>query len=90
MPGNERDASAIAEIWCLGWRDGHLGFVPDELVEVRTERLSADDVVYAIQDENEGCSARSECRRDSQLPSVPAVRPIIRSLEQGEDWCWCY
>ena len=35
--GHERDASAIAEIWRLGWRDGHIGFVPDELAEVRTD-----------------------------------------------------
>lgn len=31
------DAETIAEIWRLGWRDGHLGLVPDELVEVRTD-----------------------------------------------------
>ncbi len=31
------DASQVAEIWRLGWQDGHLGFVPQELVEVRTE-----------------------------------------------------
>ena len=31
------DAGDVAEIWQLGWRDGHLGFVPRELVEVRTE-----------------------------------------------------
>jgi GNAT superfamily N-acetyltransferase len=31
------DASDIAEIWHLGWQDGHLGFVPQELVDVRTE-----------------------------------------------------
>jgi ribosomal protein S18 acetylase RimI-like enzyme len=31
------DAEAIAEIWQLGWQDGHLGFVPQELVEARTE-----------------------------------------------------
>jgi ribosomal protein S18 acetylase RimI-like enzyme len=34
---NPEDASDIAEIWSLGWRDGHLGFVPQELVEARTE-----------------------------------------------------
>ena len=46
MPGNPSvllreatpaDADAIAEIWRLGWRDGHLGLVPEELVEARTE-----------------------------------------------------
>jgi GNAT superfamily N-acetyltransferase len=31
------DAPAVAEIWASGWRDGHEGFVPDELVRVRTE-----------------------------------------------------
>jgi GNAT superfamily N-acetyltransferase len=33
----DEDASDIAEIWQLGWRDGHLGFVPQELVDVRRE-----------------------------------------------------
>jgi len=31
------DADDVAEIWRLGWRDGHLGFVPQELIEARTE-----------------------------------------------------
>jgi len=31
------DAGDIAEIWHLGWQDGHLGFVPQDLVDVRTE-----------------------------------------------------
>ena len=31
------DAPAVAAIWFAGWRDGHLGNVPDELVAVRTE-----------------------------------------------------
>ena len=31
------DAAAVAEIWREGWRDGHLGHVPDELVAVRTD-----------------------------------------------------
>ena len=31
------DAGDIAEIWHLGWRDGHLGFVPQALIAVRTE-----------------------------------------------------
>jgi GNAT superfamily N-acetyltransferase len=29
------DAEAIATIWYLGWRDGHLGHVPDSLHEHR-------------------------------------------------------
>jgi GNAT superfamily N-acetyltransferase len=35
--GTGEDARAIAEVWRLGWRDGHLGLVPDELVETRTD-----------------------------------------------------
>jgi GNAT superfamily N-acetyltransferase len=31
------DADAVSEIWHLGWQDGHLGIVPAELVEARTE-----------------------------------------------------
>ncbi len=31
-----QDAGEIAEIWRLGWQDGHLGLVPEELVDVRT------------------------------------------------------
>jgi len=30
------DAGMIARIWHQGWRDGHLGHVPDELVAART------------------------------------------------------
>jgi GNAT superfamily N-acetyltransferase len=40
--GNADDASEIAEIWYRGWRDGHLGFVPQELVEARTEKSFRD------------------------------------------------
>jgi GNAT superfamily N-acetyltransferase len=31
------DAEEVAAIWRLGWRDGHLGLVPDELARVRTD-----------------------------------------------------
>jgi ribosomal protein S18 acetylase RimI-like enzyme len=31
------DMPTIAEIWHLGWRDGHLGFVSQELIKVRHE-----------------------------------------------------
>lgn len=36
-PAEAVDAEVIAEIWHQGWRDGHLGHVPDELVAARTE-----------------------------------------------------
>ena len=33
----DADAEQIAEIWRLGWADAHLGFVPQELVQARTD-----------------------------------------------------
>jgi GNAT superfamily N-acetyltransferase len=35
--GGGDDAAAIAEIWSSGWRDAHVGLVPDALVDVRTD-----------------------------------------------------
>ncbi|WP_410661693.1 GNAT family N-acetyltransferase [Amycolatopsis sp. lyj-112] len=35
-PAVAEDARAVAEIWYHGWRDGHLGNVPDALLRVRT------------------------------------------------------
>jgi GNAT superfamily N-acetyltransferase len=34
-PARPEDAEAIADVWHLGWRDGHLGHVPDSLLEHR-------------------------------------------------------
>lgn len=34
--GRVGDAAAVAEIWAAGWKDGHLGHVPQALVDVRT------------------------------------------------------
>ena len=36
-PARPQDADDVAEIWYLGWQDGHLGLVPEELVDIRTE-----------------------------------------------------
>jgi GNAT superfamily N-acetyltransferase len=36
-PAHPEDAPAVAEIWRTGWRDGHLGHVPDELLAARTD-----------------------------------------------------
>ena len=36
-PATPDDAAAVAAIWRDGWRDGHLGLVPDALVAVRTD-----------------------------------------------------
>lgn len=35
-PATLDDATDVAVIWCAGWRDGHLGGVPEELVAART------------------------------------------------------
>jgi GNAT superfamily N-acetyltransferase len=36
-PARPEDAPAVAEIWRRGWRDAHLGHVPDELLAARTD-----------------------------------------------------
>ena len=36
-PAVPDDAPAVAAIWHAGWRDAHLGNVPDELLAARTE-----------------------------------------------------
>ena len=56
------DAPTIAEIWHLGWRDGHLGHVSQELIEARHEdsfrRRAAkrvnDTTVAVVQDQIAG------------------------------------
>lgn len=32
----DEDAAAVATIWHQGWRDGHLGFVPEGVVSMRS------------------------------------------------------
>jgi GNAT superfamily N-acetyltransferase len=44
------DAPAIAAIWRTGWRDGHLGHVPDELVAARTAESFDQRAVQRIGD----------------------------------------
>ncbi|WP_433755436.1 N-acetyltransferase family protein [Nocardia sp. CA-135398] len=57
-PARREDAESIAAIWYDGWRDAHLGNVPDELIAVRppesfgvraAQRI--DDTVVAIIDD---------------------------------------
>jgi ribosomal protein S18 acetylase RimI-like enzyme len=57
-PATAQDAEAVAAIWHAGWRDGHLGNVPAELIAIRTpesfrtraaERV-ADTVVATVGD----------------------------------------
>lgn len=35
-PATPDDTAVIAEIWYVGWRESHIGHIPDELVAVRT------------------------------------------------------
>jgi ribosomal protein S18 acetylase RimI-like enzyme len=56
-PARREDAPAVAEIWRSGWRDGHLGHVPDELLAARTDDSfdmraveRTDDTVVAVVD----------------------------------------
>jgi GNAT superfamily N-acetyltransferase len=56
------DAGAVAEIWRLGWLDGHEGLVPQELVDARTDESFrtraagrvADTTVAVVDDEVAG------------------------------------
>jgi ribosomal protein S18 acetylase RimI-like enzyme len=61
-PANVTDSDVVARIWEAGWRDGHLGNVPDALVAIRTpesfrtraaERV-ADTTVALVGDEVAG------------------------------------
>ena len=49
-PARADDAETIAEIWRQGWRDGHLGHVPQELVDIRTEASFATRSLERIPD----------------------------------------
>jgi ribosomal protein S18 acetylase RimI-like enzyme len=35
-PATDEDRRDVARIWAEGWRDGHLGHVPEELAAIRT------------------------------------------------------
>jgi GNAT superfamily N-acetyltransferase len=54
-PATASDGDAIASIWWSGWRDGHVGNVPDSLVALRTQESferraheRVDDAVVAV------------------------------------------
>jgi ribosomal protein S18 acetylase RimI-like enzyme len=44
------DAAAVARIWADGWRDGHLGHVPEALVAVRTPASFRDRAAERVSD----------------------------------------
>lgn len=49
-PARPGDSAAVAEIWRDGWRDGHLGHVPDELVAIRTPESFGQRAAQRIDD----------------------------------------
>ena len=49
-PAEPDDAQAVAALWFAGWRDGHLGHVPEELVRIRTEDSFADRALQHVAD----------------------------------------
>ncbi|WP_433679049.1 N-acetyltransferase family protein [Nocardia sp. CA-119907] len=49
-PARPDDAEAIAAIWYEGWRDAHLGNVPDELIAVRPQESFAPRATQRIAD----------------------------------------
>ena len=44
------DAPAVGAIWFAGWRDGHLGHVPDELTRIRTEESFGERAAQHVDD----------------------------------------
>jgi GNAT superfamily N-acetyltransferase len=40
-PATLADAARVAEIWRAGWRDGHIGNVPQQLIDARTDESFA-------------------------------------------------
>ena len=49
-PAAPDDTMAVAAIWYAGWRDGHLGNVPDELTAARTEESFGERAVQHVAD----------------------------------------
>ena len=49
-PATAEDAEAVAAIWRDGWRDGHLGFVPEALAAVRTDESFRTRAADRVQD----------------------------------------
>jgi GNAT superfamily N-acetyltransferase len=44
------DAETVSDIWHRGWQDGNLGFIPQELVEARTEESFRDRALARVGD----------------------------------------
>ncbi len=49
-PAGPQDADDVAEIWYLGWQDGHSGLVPQELADIRTEESFRERAASRIAD----------------------------------------
>ncbi len=49
-PATPDDAPVVAGIWHTGWRDAHLGNVPDELIEVRPPESFATRAAERVDD----------------------------------------
>jgi ribosomal protein S18 acetylase RimI-like enzyme len=49
-PATSADTDAVADIWHRGWRDGHLGSVPDALLAIRTPDTFRDRAAARLPD----------------------------------------
>ncbi|GAA3740465.1 GNAT superfamily N-acetyltransferase [Spinactinospora alkalitolerans] len=49
-PASPADAETVADIWRSGWRDGHLGHVPGDLVAARTPESFASRAAQRVGD----------------------------------------
>lgn len=86
------DAPKIAEIWQQGWRDGHLGSVPQELVAaapglllhqdsfcIRAARRTSDTTVAVVDGQVAGfvMVVGDEAERAHPLPQPPLTPPQV-------------
>jgi GNAT superfamily N-acetyltransferase len=49
-PATPKDAARVAEIWRSGWRDGHIGNVPQRLIDARTDESFGTRAVERVGD----------------------------------------
>ncbi|MEV5833468.1 GNAT family N-acetyltransferase [Nocardia sp. NPDC052112] len=94
-PARPEDAESIAAIWYDGWRDAHLGNVPDELIAVRppdsfgtraAQRID-DTVVATIDNEVAGFVMTLDDEVDQvylsrHLRGTGVAAPLLAAAEQ--------
>ena len=93
-PATPGDTAAIARVWHQGWLDGHVGHVPEELVQHRGfdqfVTRAADRVPFTWVAEIDGAVVGFVTLKDDELEQIFVVRSARGSgvaaalLERGE------